>query len=42
MRLGKGGGAAAALLVESPIKKAFLSTLQADLSCTPFLMRRYA
>jgi len=30
------------LLVESPVKKAFLSTIQADLSCTPFLMRRYA
>jgi len=24
------------LLVESPIKKAFLSTIQADLSCAPF------
>ncbi|MEK6558450.1 MAG: hypothetical protein AABZ14_09155 [Candidatus Margulisiibacteriota bacterium] len=23
------------LLVESPVKKAFLSTIQADLSCTP-------
>jgi hypothetical protein len=22
--------------VESPVKKAFLSTIQADLSCTPF------
>jgi hypothetical protein len=32
----------APLLVESPVKKAFLSTIQADLSCTPFLMRRYA
>jgi hypothetical protein len=30
------------LLVESPVKKAFLSTIQADLSCTPFLMTRYA
>jgi len=29
------------LLVESPVKKAFLSTIQADLSCTPFLMRHY-
>ena len=29
------------LLVESPVKKAFLSTIQANLSCTPFLMRRY-
>jgi len=24
------------LLVESPVKKAFLSTIQANLSCTPF------
>lgn len=30
------------LLVESPVKKAFLSTIQANFSCTPFLMRRYA
>jgi len=30
------------LWVESPVKKASLSTIQADLSCTPFLMRRYA
>ena len=30
------------LLVFSSVIKAFLSTIQADLSCTPFLMRRYA
>jgi len=43
MRLGEGGGAAAALfkksyhlLVESPGKRAFLSTIQTDLSYTPF------
>ena len=43
MRLGKEGGSAAALfeksaylLVESPGKRAFLSTIQTDLSCTPF------
>ena len=29
------------LLVESPVKRAFFSTIQADLSCTLFLMRRY-
>ncbi|MDP1992350.1 MAG: hypothetical protein Q8K00_15185 [Syntrophales bacterium] len=43
MRLGMDGGTSAALfeksahhlVVESPFKKAFLSTLQADLSFTP-------
>jgi hypothetical protein len=30
------------LLVELPVKKAFLSTIQANLSSTPFLMRRYS
>jgi hypothetical protein len=30
------------LLVESPVRKAFLSTIQVDLSCTPLLMRCYA
>jgi hypothetical protein len=47
MRLGKKGGSVAALLrnqltfmVESPGKRAFLSTIQTDLSGTPFSMRR--
>jgi hypothetical protein len=30
------------LLVESIVKKAFLSTIQANFFCTPFLMKRYA
>jgi hypothetical protein len=48
MQLGTEGGTSVALieqsahcLVESSVKKAFLSTIQADLCCTPLFTMRY-
>jgi len=49
MRLGTEGGTSVALieksahrLSESSVKKAFLSTIQSDLCCTPLFTMRYA